>query len=180
MPRSLHTLYGKTYNCFFITTGCYELRHLLIDSTCFDIILDNFRFYNQKYDAHLVAYCLMISHIHFIVYFEKTDILSNYMRDFKKYSSVQLRNYLKQYYPELYYQQQYIYRQQEFKIWEDGYDDLAIYTRKVCETKLNYIHNNPLEAGLVTTPEAYKYSSASFYYAAKPVNSQLLHYKELF
>lgn len=180
MPRRLHKIFGSEYHCFFITTGCYELRHLLIDSTCFDIILDNFKFYNNKYDAHLIAYCLMINHIHFIIYFEKTDVLSKYMCEFKAFSSKQLLKYLQDQHPELYKNQVYLHRQQQFKIWENGYDELCLYTRKVCEIKLDYIHNNPVQAGLVTTPEAYKYSSAAFYYADKDVKSSLLHYKEIF
>ena len=180
MPLHHHKKYSMEYNCFFITSGCYELKHLLVDETCFEIILDNFRYYNQKYDAQLVAYCLMISHIHFMIYFNKQGVLSDYMRDFKKYTSLKIQQHLAKNYPEISKTLAYEHRTQKFKFWQDNYDDLAIYTRKVCEIKLDYIHNNPLEAGLVTTPEAYKYSSASFYYAEKPVNSQLLHYKELF
>jgi hypothetical protein len=30
-------------------------------------------------------------------------------------------------------------------------------------TKLHYIHNNPVEAGLVNKPESYKFSSAQNY-----------------
>ena len=31
------------------------------------------------------------------------------------------------------------------------------------QQKLNYIHNNPVKAGLCELPEEYKYSSAKFY-----------------
>jgi putative transposase len=180
MPLRHHAQYAMEYNCFFITIGCYELQHLLIDDTCFQIILDNFHFYNQKYEAHLVAYCLMISHIHFIIYFQKQGVLSEYMRDFKKYTSLQLHTHLAAKHPEIARKLVYNYRSQRFKFWQSNYDDLCLYTRKICEIKLDYIHNNPIEAGLVTIPEAYKYSSASFYYAEKTVKSELLHYRELF
>ena len=36
-------------------------------------------------------------------------------------------------------------------------------TEKVLEQKLDYIHWNPVEAGIISYPDQYKYSSAKFY-----------------
>jgi hypothetical protein len=51
----------------------------------------------------------------------------------------------------------------EYQIWEDGYDDLGVYSAKVLRTKIDYIHNNPVRKGLVKRPEDYLYSSARNY-----------------
>ncbi len=40
------------------------------------------------------------------------------------------------------------------------FDDVAIYTEKQYQTKLSYIHNNPVKSGLVSRAEHYEYSSA--------------------
>ncbi|HYJ63466.1 MAG TPA: hypothetical protein VEV62_06965 [Parafilimonas sp.] len=40
---------------------------------------------------------------------------------------------------------------------------MSLFSKKVFVQNLDYIHNNPLRAGLCTFPEEYKYSSASFY-----------------
>ncbi|TAH21031.1 MAG: hypothetical protein EAZ08_04810 [Cytophagales bacterium] len=179
MPLRNHTAY-QDFQCFFITTSCFQMQHLLCDDKCFDLILENFKFYNDKYKARLVAYVLMVNHIHFVIYFEGENRLSDYMRDFKKYSSLQIRKYLSAHYPEKIKDIVYEHRTQNFKVWEDLFDSVHLYTRKVCETKIEYIHNNPVKAGLNTRPELYKYSSASFYFAEKPVKSMLLHYREIF
>jgi len=42
--------------------------------------------------------------------------------------------------------------------------------------KLDYIHSNPVAAGLCLYPEDYRYSSASFYIKAKSNWSFLTHY----
>jgi len=41
-----------------------------------------------------------------------------------------------------------------------GFDDLVISSEKQFRIKLEYIHNNPVKAGLVTTAVDYSYSSA--------------------
>jgi len=43
------------------------------------------------------------------------------------------------------------------------FDDEVIRNREMFLTKLRYIHNNPVKAGLVENPEDYKYSSARNY-----------------
>jgi putative transposase len=150
-----------------------------VDERCWDIILENFQFYNDKYKVRLVAYVLMINHIHFVICFEEKSRLSDYLRDFKKCSSLQIRQYLAEKAPGILAGMAYKHRTQQFKVWEDLFDEVVLYTRKVCETKINYIHSNPVRAGLVTRPEDYKYSSASFYLTEATVNSQLLHDMEI-
>jgi putative transposase len=165
--------------CFFVTTNCYLKQYLLLDEAIFEIILANFRFYNGKYKARLMAYVLMNNHIHFIVYFLEENFLSKYMRDFKKYTAKEIREYIQAKYPEILPNIIYEKRTQKFKIWNDTFDDVWIGQRKICEIKLNYIHNNPVKAGLVKSPSDYKYSSARFYEKLNP-KSELLHYGEIF
>jgi hypothetical protein len=43
------------------------------------------------------------------------------------------------------------------------FDDEVIRDQQMFCTKLNYIHSNPIKAGLVTKAEDYKYSSARNY-----------------
>jgi hypothetical protein len=43
-----------------------------------------------------------------------------------------------------------------------------MYNRVVPEQKLDYIHNNPVKAGLCQLPEEYKYSSAGYYILNAP------------
>ncbi len=40
---------------------------------------------------------------------------------------------------------------------------MELNTNEIVFKKLNYIHNNPVEAGIVTSPEHYLYSSAVNY-----------------
>ncbi len=57
------------HDCFFITTNCHEHKYLLFGKEIFDILIENFNFYNKKYKSDLCAFVFMNNHIHFIIYF---------------------------------------------------------------------------------------------------------------
>ena len=49
------------------------------------------------------------------------------------------------------------------KFWQYRFDDVYIYSEDIYRIKLNYIHYNPIKAGLVNKPEDWLYSSVNFY-----------------
>ena len=53
------------------------------------------------------------------------------------------------------------------QIWQEGFHPEMITTMEMFEQKVNYIHFNPVRRGLVSQPEDWIYSSASFYSAGK-------------
>jgi hypothetical protein len=51
----------------------------------------------------------------------------------------------------------------QYKLWTNDNHPEAIYTKDFLLTKLNYLHQNPVRAGIVAEPGHYLYSSASNY-----------------
>lgn len=49
------------------------------------------------------------------------------------------------------------------QFWQQNNQPIEIWSLKVFEQKLNYIHNNPIETGFVTDAVDWKYSSARNY-----------------
>ncbi len=49
------------------------------------------------------------------------------------------------------------------QVWERNSLNTSLYTPAVMDQKIDYIHQNPVRAGLVKCPEDYKYSSGRFY-----------------
>jgi len=76
----------------------------------------------------------------------------------------------------------YSQRKQVFKVWQDRFDDLYLFSKKVLEIKLEYIHTNPLQKhwNLVTRPEFWPDSSAMFYELEKQPAVTITDYRELF
>ena len=58
-------------------------------------------------------------------------------------------------------------RIKQYKFWQDGSDEQLIFSIDYLNQKLNYIHNNPVVAEYVNSPEAYRYSSAVDYAGGK-------------
>jgi REP element-mobilizing transposase RayT len=54
-------------------------------------------------------------------------------------------------------------REQEYKVWQDGYHAEIVETNWFIKQKINYIHNNPVKEKIVTLPEDYYFSSARNY-----------------
>lgn len=169
------------YRCFFITTTCYNFLHLFNSNKYFKILYDSIVFLNKKYNAYIMGYVLMPNHIHLILYFDKENKLSEYMRDFKKFTSIEIRRQIeKDGRYKLLDELRYEKRQQKFRVWQHRFDDVVLYTRKVLETKLEYIHQNPVKAGIVDFPTEYIYSSAGFYENGTNSQIDILNYNEFF
>lgn len=51
-----------------------------------------------------------------------------------------------------------------FQLWNQYYHPIELNTPRRLEIALNYLHNNPVKAGLVWEPWHFKYSSGIDYY----------------
>lgn len=51
----------------------------------------------------------------------------------------------------------------KYKVWQDGNKPKQLVTTKFMKEKLDYLHNNPVEAEIVDEPEHYFFSSARDY-----------------
>jgi REP element-mobilizing transposase RayT len=63
------------------------------------------------------------------------------------------------------------------QVWQHDYHGVDIRTRPFLQQKMDYIHNNPVRAGLVREPQDYVYSSAADYYYHQqvgPIKTNLL------
>ena len=113
----------------------------------------------------------MHSHIHLMCKATNGFILSEVMRDFKKYTSKKIiqtimeepesrREWLLDYFKKAC---EHLKRDQSYKVWQDGYHAEIIETNWFIKQKIDYIHNNPVKDKVVTLPEDYYFSSARNY-----------------
>ena len=127
---------------FFVTTTIRRHEPILSSPKVLSGLRDILKTVVTKHQARLYGYVFMSNHIHLLVGVAKGGKeLSAFMRELKSYSSRTL-------FPD------------RGSVWMDRFDDVAIYTEEQFRIKLNYIHNNPVKAGLIGSPEGYQYSSA--------------------
>ena len=102
-----------------------------------------------------------------MLYIPENESLIDFMRDFKKYTSTQIRKQLEADKDLVQLERLRAnakkYHKQVFKLWEDRYDDFVLYEDHAIQQKFDYIHMNPVRAGLVENPEDWLYSSARNY-----------------
>ena len=104
----------------------------------------------------------MPSHLHALLGFREITELSRFMQTFKSLSAHRLqphlpRDLLKSF-------------QQEggFHFWKPRFDDVVIWSERQFKIKVDYIHNNPVKAGLVGQATEYFVSSAGDWILGKP------------
>jgi len=149
-------------------------KHLIVDSLNYCIANKGLRVY---------CWCLMSNHLHLIAGAADEEILSDILRDFKKFTSKALIDDIKTV-PEsrrdwllnlFWYAGKNNKKIRHYKVWQDGNDAKEIHMTAFLEEKMAYIHNNPVKAELVANPEEYLYSSARDYAGEKGlVNIELV------
>ena len=85
------------------------------------------------------------------------------MRDFKKFTAVRIVRQAQvediQPWVSAFQQAGQETKRSKNKVWQDSYWDVNVYTERFLRQKLNYVHRNPVRAGLAKEPGAYAYSS---------------------
>jgi putative transposase len=139
-----------------------------------DIIIESLAYCRKEKGLLLNAYVIMSNHIHFIWRSADND-LSGLIRDFKRHTSKRLTSSIQEE-PEsrrewLLYMFKFYANQtnsnEMFKVWTGDNHPEEIHSAAFLATKMNYIHQNPVRAGLVADPTSYIYSSASSYKGKK-------------
>lgn len=136
----------------YITANTYRRLPLLINEHRINLLYEGLDEVYLKYDFRINGYVMMPDHIHFILVSRNND-LSEIMHNIKGYFA---HNMFKR---KLYLSHN--------PIWQKSFYDHVIRNGKDLVAKLNYIHSNPLRAGLINEMAEYKYSSFKYYYDEK-------------
>ena len=155
-----------TDNIYFITTTVMNFENILTtDENYTMILIDSLKYLLAEHLAALFAYVIMPNHLHLIIDMPENQSISDFMRDFKKYTSKEI------YKRAVMDRNLKVARRLEensntggAKLWMDRFDSQLIVTEKFLKQKINYIHNNPVKAGLVHEITEWPYSSARNYY----------------
>jgi REP element-mobilizing transposase RayT len=135
------------------------------------VVINALKHCQQNKGLEIYGYCIMSSHIHLLCKATNGFILSDVMRDFKKFTSKKIIQTLieepesrREWMLGLFKKAcAHLKREQEYKVWQDGYHAEIVETNWFIKQKINYIHNNPVKEKIVTLPEDYYFSSARNY-----------------
>lgn len=159
----------------FVTFAVVEWVDVFTRRDYRDILLDSIRYCQKEKGMILHAWCFMSNHIHLVIA-AKVQHPSDILRDFKKYTSKQLLKAIAEHPAES--RKEWMLsifnkagqsnsRNSRFQFWRQDNQPKEVFTERFTKQKLDYIHNNPVEAGIVEKAEEYVYSSAKDYYYGK-------------
>lgn len=138
-----------------------------------DIVIQSLKYCQENKGLVINAFVIMSNHLHLIVH-SKEDAtgLSAIMRDFKKFTSKKIIAYINTEEREsrkdwqlivFKYHAKYRKSHKSYQIWQDSNHPKKMLYPRIIRRKINYIHKNPVVAGIVRNPEDYIYSSAGAY-----------------
>jgi REP element-mobilizing transposase RayT len=111
----------------------------------------------------------MTNHVHLIARAEEEHSLSDILRDYKKFTSKAVLKAIIENQRES--RKEWLLKQFETeegnRFWRSDNQPVELWSNAVIAEKLKYIHQNPVEEGLVFRAEDYVYSSAIDYAGGK-------------
>ena len=157
MPRNPRNSYQTSF--FHIIVQGIK-KEYIFNETKFLNSYKNLLITNEtKFDIKLLAYCIMNNHAHILIYTDRTEEMSKYMKSVNTTFAT-------------YYNTE---RKRVGYVFRNRYKSEPIYNQKYLINCIAYIHNNPVKARIVNHQSQYKYSSYNDYiYRKGIINSEKL------
>ncbi|MCD6065309.1 MAG: Transposase [Bacteroidetes bacterium] len=145
----------------YITTTIVDWADVFTDIRQKSAIIESLRYCQQNKGLEIYAWVLMSNHLHMLCRGQEGYNLASIIRDFKKFTAKKIIANIKEGSEdkkapllELFSNAcSHLKRDQDYKVWQDGYHGVEIFSNKFIYQKLNYIHNNPVRTHIVEKPE---------------------------
>ena len=160
---------------YFITFASVEWVDVFTRKIYRDIFIESVRHCQKEKGLVVYSWCLMSNHVHMIVRSERGD-LSGTIRDLKKFTSKKILVEIQENNQESRKDWMLsIFRNageansnnQTYQFWRQDNRPIELFSNDVIDQKLDYVHHNPVDSGLVEKAEDYLYSSARDYAGVK-------------
>jgi putative transposase len=153
----------------FVTFTVHQWVDVFTRQIYVDELLNSISFCQKNKGLKVYAWVVMSNHCHFILSTDGRLRLSDVIRDFKKFTSKVIYKAIQDNPMESRKKWLLMTLNHEGRVWfwEEGYHGEEIFSLKFFESKLNYIHLNPVRAGIVEKEEEYLNSSAGEIYGIR-------------
>ena len=157
----------------FVTWTLAEWLPLFLSDSYCSIITGSLDYCRREKGLLVHAYVIMPTHLHGILSVSGGYVLSDVLRDARKYTSKAIVGKLEEDGHRLF---EWVFRDAArkagrpgvtHKVWSDDTHPVAIESERFLLQRIEYLHNNPVRKGLVELPEHWRYSSAALYVAGR-------------
>ncbi len=160
----------------FFTATIYGWNYLLNDDKHKDIIIDSLQFLVNNKRIEVNAFVIMNNHIHIIMQPLNGFTSSANQASFMKYTAGQLKRSLIKNNNDSLETYKVNKCDRDYQIWKREPLSIDLINETIFIQKLEYMHYNPVRAGLCKLPEDYYYSSARFYHDGTNSFGMLTHF----
>jgi putative transposase len=165
---------------YFWTDTIKDWKHLLKRDEYKKMIIDCLKWLVDRNKIKVYGFVIMPNHLHLL--WEMIEMNGKEMphASFNKWTSKNFLNSLQKNHPSVLSYFSEVTNERNYRFWQSDALAILVDNENKLVQKLNYIHNNPLNArwNLASSPELYKWSSASFYSTDIDTFGFLTHYKE--
>jgi putative transposase len=156
---------------YFISFAVVEWIDVFTRKQYRDLLVESIKYCQENKGLLVHAWCIMSNHVHLITSAVNED-LPDILRDLKKFTSKQIiaaiekneHESRREWMLDLFKNKAaHSSHNKNYQFWRQDNQPKECFSPAFTVQKLNYIHNNPVEAGLVNKPEDYVYSSAIDY-----------------
>ena len=161
---------------YFVSFAVVEWLDVFTRNEYKEILLESLTFCQKNKGMEIFAWCIMTNHVHLVfrsINGQNPELL---LGDFKRFTSQKVVKSIienpKESRKELFLE---TFKKaadnstnvKHHQFWRHDNKPIELWSNKVIDEKINYIHQNPVEAGLVFRAEDYRYSSAVDYSGEK-------------
>ena len=164
------------YPAIYFTATIQEWKPLLANDSYKDIIIDSLQTLVSKKRIQLNAFVIMNNHIHLIWQSLQNSTPSQNQASFMKFTARQVLLSLFKDDKDLHDSLKVIKYDRDYQVWKREPLSIELLNKMMFIQKLEYIHYNPVRAGLCELPEDYHYSSARFYHDGSNSFNMLTHF----
>ncbi|WP_342644719.1 transposase [Mucilaginibacter sp. CSA2-8R] len=163
---------GNQDKRYFVSFAVVHWIDLFVRPGYVHVMLDSWQYCRRHKGLETYGWCIMSSHVHMIIGTVKND-MPDILRDMKRHTSQQLRQAI-QTHPQESRREWMLWMMERagrknsqntgFQLWQQDNHPIECTTHAILHQKLDYLHQNPVVAGLVEPPQDCLYSSARNYY----------------
>ncbi len=151
-------VYDRENHAHFVTFSCFRRRRLLDHDRAKQIVIETMDDQLAKQNGRFFGFVVMPDHVHAVVWFPESGQLSHFMKQWKQRSSFNIKQFLREGIPN--YSARFDLTE---PVWQPRYYSFNIYSERKLMEKLNYMHHNPVKAGLANAVCDWEFSSARFF-----------------
>jgi len=156
---------------YFVTFATVNWIDALTRMEYKDIVVDSLNYCVEHKGLEVYSWCIMTNHVHLIIGTNKTT-LEDIVRDLKRHTSKSILRTIEEN-PKESRKDWMLWmfakagkkntNNKNYQFWQQHNHPIELDSYEMLQQRLDYIHNNPVEAGLVDDPSAWQLSSCKHY-----------------